>query len=208
MSPYRQVEETDTITAEGVSPALEHDSLRLEPLHDTLHDWLKCQLIRCIINPIIHREVHCIVLTCFGADILQAACTREEVSIFVEGDSQDAISCQEGLLNTIAMMTIDVDIEYALVCLEELKNTKDAIIDVAKATRFKLLCVVKSSSPIHSDVRLALCEFSTSKECPSCVSLAILIHVVKHWAVTGRVSEAISPDLVSVSVLMLQRDVL
>ena len=202
MASYRQVEETDTVTAEGVGTALEHDGLRLEPLHDTLHDRFKGQLIRRIIDPIVHREVHCVVLTCFGADILQAACTREEVSIFVEGDSQNAISCKEGLLNTIAMMTVYVDIEYALVCLEELKNTKDAVIDVAKATRFKLFCVVKSSSPIHSDVRLILCEFGAGKERPSSVSLTILIHVVKDWAVTSRVSEAIRPDLVSVSVLL------
>lgn len=121
----------------------------------------------------------------------------------MEGNSEDAISCQEGLLNTIAMMTIDVDIEYTLVCLEKLKNTKDAIIDIAKAACLKLFCVVKSSSPIHSDVRLTLCELSAGKERPSCVSLTIFIHVVKDWAVTGRVSEAIRPDLVSVSVLLL-----
>ena len=121
----------------------------------------------------------------------------------MKGDSQDAIGCKEGLLYTITMVAINIDVENALVCLEKLKNTKDAIIDVAKATRLKLFCVVKSSSPIHGDVRLALRELCTGEKCPSCVSLAILIHVVKDWAVTSRVSEAIRPDLVSVSVLLL-----
>ena len=121
----------------------------------------------------------------------------------MEGDCEDAICRQEGLLDTITMMAINVDVKYALVCLEELKYTKDAIIDVAKAACLKLFCVGKSSSPIHSDVRLTLCELGAGKERPSCVSLAIFIHVVKDWAVTGRVSEAIRPDLVSVSVLLL-----
>ena len=106
------------------------------------------------------------------------------------------------------MMAIYIDVEYALVCLKELKNTKDAIIDVAEATCLELFCMVESSSPIDGDVRLVLCEFGTGKECPSCVSLAILIHVVEDRAVTSRVSEAIRPDLVSVSVFVLQSDVL
>ena len=117
MAPYRQVEEADTITAERVSPALEHDGFRLKPIHDTLHDRLKGQLIRHIINPIVHWEVHGVILTCFGSNIIQAACTWEKVSILMERDSQDTIGRQKGFLYTIAMMTIDVDVEYALVCL-------------------------------------------------------------------------------------------
>lgn len=117
MPPDRQVEQADTIAAKRVCTALQHNRLRLEALHDGVHHWLEGQLIRLIVDSIVHREVNCVVFTDLGSDIVKTTCAREVVTILMERDSHDPISRQKGLLNTVAMMAVNVDVEHSLVRL-------------------------------------------------------------------------------------------
>lgn len=60
------------------------------------------------------------------------ASAGEVILELMEGASHDPIGQIEGLLNTIAMVDIDIDIEHSLVGLEQLQNGKHAIVDIAK----------------------------------------------------------------------------
>ena len=70
----------------------------------------------------------------------------------MEGDCHDSVCREECLFDTIAVMAVNIDVEDSLVCLEQLKDAKDAVIDIAEAASFKLLGMVKSTRPIDSNV--------------------------------------------------------
>jgi len=42
-------------------------------------------------------------------------CAREELTKLMEGASEDAIRVEEGLLDTVAMVNIDINVEHARV---------------------------------------------------------------------------------------------
>ena len=46
----------------------------------------------------------------------------------------NSVSHIKGFLHTVTMMNIHIQVQYPLVVFEELKNRKDNIISVAKAT--------------------------------------------------------------------------
>ena len=78
----------------------------------------------------------------------------------MKADSHDSIGHVKCLLHTIAVMHVDVDVKHPLMVLEQLQNRKHNIVDVAEATCFLLLCMVKATSPIDADVRTLVVEFN------------------------------------------------
>lgn len=60
------------------------------------------------------------------------ASAGEVILELMEGASHDPIGQIEGLLNTITMVDIDIDIQHSLVGLKQLQNGKHAIVDIAK----------------------------------------------------------------------------
>jgi hypothetical protein len=90
----------------------------------------------------------------------------------METGSHDSIGSIERFLDSIAMVHIDIDVEYARMypiavtfCTpdirrhgnlpEKLQDTQYDIVDIAESTRFRLLGVMQSSRPVDGDVGLA-----------------------------------------------------
>jgi len=122
MTTNRQVKQSDSVTTQGICATLQHDRFWLELVHDCLHDRLECRLVSAVIDAIIEREVYCIVLAGFCSHIVDTSSTWEVIPIFVEGHCHDSVCRKECLLYTITVMAIDIDIEDALVGLEQLKD--------------------------------------------------------------------------------------
>lgn len=47
--------------------------------------------------------------------ITEITCTGKELAILVERDSHDAVSGEKGFFDSIAVMNVDIDIDYTLV---------------------------------------------------------------------------------------------
>lgn len=60
------------------------------------------------------------------------------------------------MLDSVAMVDVDVDVEDPRVVQEELENGKDDVVDVAKSGGFGLFGVVQASGPIDCDVGLVV----------------------------------------------------
>lgn len=60
------------------------------------------------------------------------SCSREVVLEFVEGAGHDSVGQVERFFNSVAVVDVDVDVQHALVGLEQLQNGQHAIIDIAK----------------------------------------------------------------------------
>jgi hypothetical protein len=68
---------------------------------------------------------------------------------------QDTVSSVECFFNTVAMMTIDVNVEDARVDAKELKDGENDVVDVAEAGRFALFGVMKATCPVYGNVTRA-----------------------------------------------------
>lgn len=79
------------------------------------------------------------------SNILQVARAWKEITIAMKRDSHHSIRAVECLLNTITMMDIDIDVEYSIVILEQLKDCKYDIIHIAESTCFHLLGMMKTA---------------------------------------------------------------
>lgn len=90
-----------------------------------------------IVEPVQQWHINGVAFSFTLTHVLQIARAREEVTIPVEADGHHAVRHVEGLLDAIAMMNVDVDVEHALVILQQLENGKDDVVSVTKS--FSLL---------------------------------------------------------------------
>lgn len=58
----------------------------------------------------------------------------------------------KGLLNAVAVVDVDVDVEDPGVVLEQLQNGKDDVVDVAETRGLGLLGVVQATGPVDGNV--------------------------------------------------------
>lgn len=63
----------------------------------------------------------------------------------------------ERLLDAVAVVAVNVDVEHARVGAQKLENTEDDIINVAEPGGFALFGVVQPASPVDGDVGCAGC---------------------------------------------------
>ena len=68
----------------------------------------------------------------------------------------DPIRRIERLLDPIAVVAVDVDVEHAGHAPEELEDAEHDVVDVAEAGRFALFGVVEAAGPVYGDVRFAI----------------------------------------------------
>lgn len=66
----------------------------------------------------------------------------------MEAASHDAICRVEGFLDTVPVMTVDVNVQHSWVCSQELEDSEHNIIDVTKAGRLPLLSMMEATRPI------------------------------------------------------------
>ena len=87
------------------------------------------------------------------------------------------------------MVAIDVDVQYSLVCLEELQDAQNTVIDVAEARGLELFGVVETACPVDCNVSIALRDLIRSHQCSSCVPLAVVIHEIEDRTVVIRLDQ-------------------
>lgn len=114
MAAHAQIEATQAITRQTVSAALENDSLGLVVGHHGLNHRLEYGLVGLVGNAVSKREVDSVILSNANPNIPELASSREVLAILVEGDSHDSIRSVKRLLDTIAMVDVDIDVENAL----------------------------------------------------------------------------------------------
>jgi hypothetical protein len=67
----------------------------------------------------------------------------------VEGGAHDAVGSVECLLDAVAVVDVDVDVEHARVRAEELEDRQDDVVDVAEARGLALFRVVQPAGPVY-----------------------------------------------------------
>ena len=77
----------------------------------------------------------------------------------MKAHGHDPIRREKGLLDAVAMVHVDVDVEDALVVLQELEDGEHNIINVAEPLGLLLLGVVQPSRKVDAQVATAVVEF-------------------------------------------------
>lgn len=122
MASHAQVEAAQAVARKAVTAALEDHCLGLVVGHDGLNDRLKDGLVRGVVDAIAQGEVDGVVLAVANANVAQLASAGEVFAILVERDGHDAIGRVESLLDAVAVVDVDVDVEDALLETQELED--------------------------------------------------------------------------------------
>jgi hypothetical protein len=108
-----------------------------------------------ICDAIFQRYIHCISLPFASALIVLRSSSREVFAELVKAACHDTIGGVERLFDAVTMVAVNVDIQYARKGAQEFQNAKDDVVDITKTGCFALLGVMKSTSPIDSDIGCA-----------------------------------------------------
>ena len=131
VSAHRQIEAAELILGQRVGAALQHDRAWTVPIHDRLNDRPEDEFVRVIVDAVAQRHVDRVVLPAPDAPILDVARAREEVAELVQRAGHHAVRRAERLLDAVAVMDVDVDVEDALVYTEQLENAEHDVCESA-----------------------------------------------------------------------------
>ena len=183
MALEAEVEAPQPIAGEGVGPALQHDGPGTVHLHDLGHDGLEDLLVGGIGHAGREGGVDGITGAVLGPGVLDVAGAGEEISVLVQTESHDAVGAVEGLLDAVAVVDVDVDVQDAGVDLEQLEDGQDNVIDVAEAGGLGLLGVMESPGPVDGDVGVVVVEADGAVDRRPGVQLGELEEAVEHGTV-------------------------
>jgi hypothetical protein len=158
MTLNAQLEAPQPVPAERVGPALQHDGSRLEALHDLGDDWAEDRVVSGVVHAVVQRHVDRVALALLVATVLHIARAREVLAELVKGAGHHAAGGVEGLLDAVAVVDVDVDVQHALMFLQQLQDAQHAVVDIAEAAGLALLGVVQAASPVYHGVGHAFVE--------------------------------------------------
>lgn len=121
-----QVKTSQPVVAEAVGAALEHDRRRVEGLDGRLDHVLEEVRVAFVVDAVVERHVDRVVLARVvrvdGPRGFEGTRAREKYFsiVFVEGDAHDPVGAPERLLDSVAVVHVDVDVQHARVVAEEL----------------------------------------------------------------------------------------
>ncbi|KAJ8576738.1 hypothetical protein ON010_g2470 [Phytophthora cinnamomi] len=121
------------------------------------------------------------------ADILEVARSGEELAVLVERARHDTVRRVEGLLHTVAVVDVNIDVQDALVSLEQLQDAEHAVVHVAEAGGLRALAVVQATGVVDDDVSRSGIQFGGATDGSRRVELAELEEAVKDRAVLAHV---------------------
>lgn len=122
MAAHAQVEATQAIARETVATALEDNGLGLVVLHDSRDDGLENGFVSDVINTIAQGKVDGVILARTDADVAELASAGKVLAVLVKRDRHDAIGRVKRLLNSVAVMDVDVNVKDALLEPQKLEN--------------------------------------------------------------------------------------
>jgi hypothetical protein len=107
-----QVESSQAVTPQAIRAALNDDTCWAVGHEDRLDDGFKEGYIRGVVDAVSEGDIETVVFSLLGADFVVVSCAREEVLwvVFVEGEGEDAVCGEEGFLDTVAVVEVDVDV--------------------------------------------------------------------------------------------------
>ena len=196
MSPNAKVEASEPIARQRVGTALQNDGTGGEPLHHLRDDGTEDGAEGFVVHAVVEGEVDGIVLPLGVANVEDVAGAGEVLAELVEADGHDAVGGVEGLLDAVAVVDVDVDVEDALVLLEELEDGEDAVVDVAEAGGLGLLGVMETAGPVDDDVGTVLVEAAGAADGAGRVQLAELEETVEDRTVLPDVEALQLADVV------------
>ena len=152
-----KIKAAQPVAAERVGAALQHDGRGTVMLDTGADDVAEEADIVVVFDAVVERDVEGVV----GAGVErvegpgggQRAGAGEEAVfvVFVEREGHDAVGGPEGLLDAVAVVDVDVDVEDARVVAEELQDGEYDVVDVAEAGCFGLFGVVQAAGPVDRD---------------------------------------------------------
>jgi len=156
VGPDIEVEATQPVRAEGVRAALQDNGGGAVVIDHGVDDALEQADVVLVVDAVAERDVEGVVFSGAAADVVEVTSTGEEVIlvVLVEGKGHDAVGGEEGLLDAVAVVHVDVDVEHARVVAQELQDREHDVVDVAEPARFRFLCVVQPTAPVYCDVAL------------------------------------------------------
>jgi hypothetical protein len=159
-----EIEATETVSTKRVSARLEDDSLRVILFNHLRRDRLEEPFVLMVVNPIIDGDVQAVGLATIcrilGTHLVNVARSWEEGpampvnTVFVERKSEHTVGRFESLLHAIAMMNIDIDVQYTLMLGQQELYRNDDVVDVAESRSQILLRVMQATGPVDGYVRL------------------------------------------------------
>ena len=102
------------------------------------------------------------------------------------------------------MVDVDINVQHALMILEQLKNAQDNVIDVAETLCLGLLRVVKTASPVHTNVRLIAIDFHSRVQRASRAHAHEIVQTIKLGAIPTQHSHR-EPLALSLKLLLRER---
>ncbi len=198
MTSHAEVETSKAITRQAITTALKNNGFWLVVVHNRFDDRLKDGLVSDIVDTITQREIDSVVLALANTNIAKLASPREVLAILVKRAGHDTVGSVEGLLNAITVMNIDVNVKNSLLEAQELDDAENNVyrklawvskwiveltVDVTEATCFTLLRVMKTASPIDSDVAFATVESSSALHTTTSTDSTEFEQPIEDWAI-------------------------
>ena len=113
------------------------------------------------------------------------------LAVFVEGEGHDAVGGPESLLDAVAVVHVDVDVQHARVVAEELQDGEHDVVDVAEAGGFGLLGMVQAAGPVDGDEGLVVGQFAGRVEGGAGVEGGVGVETVEDGAVVADVEAVV-----------------
>ena len=85
----------------------------------------------------------------------------------------------EGLLDTVAMMNVDINVQHPTMVLQQLEDGEDDIVGVAEAGRLALFGVVQPARPVDAHVALPLVELDRATYRAAGARLAKVVEAIE-----------------------------
>lgn len=189
-----QVLFAEPVAGERVAAALHHDGLRLEYLHDLGHDGPEQAVVPLVVHALVQRHVNGAVLALPDADVLrEPLLLREEArGALVERHRHHAGGVDEGGLDAVAVVHVDVHVQHPAEAAEELVDGEHDVVHVAEAAGLLPARVVQAAGPVDGDLGLAGDERARRGQGPAGVAQAV-------------VPEAGDGGVVDVAAVLIQR---
>lgn len=154
------IEAAKSISSKRICATLEDNSSRLISSHTWSYYIFKELDVLVVLYPIVKRHIEGMVRTWARvvdrSRIVQGtgAGEKDGFVILVERKCHDAVRGPKSLLNAIAVMNVNVNVEYAGMVKEELQYCKYDIIDVAESRCFDFFRMVQPTGPIYCNIGL------------------------------------------------------
>ncbi|KAI4136886.1 MAG: hypothetical protein LQ340_008112, partial [Diploschistes diacapsis] len=188
-----QVEAAQPVAAQRVGAALQHDGRRPEGRHRGADHVPEQPHVLLVLDPRVQRHVERVVRARvrvrLGPRVRQRARAGEEFLrvVLVKGERHDPVRRPEGLLDPVAVVHVDVDVQHARVRVQQLQDRQHDVVDVAEARRFVLFRVVQPARPVYCDLRLLRRQFARRVQRAARVERAVAVQPVEDGAVVAEV---------------------